>query len=59
MSYSVEIGLSAFIYLPSFIQLCSDIQGLIGGGLGFHMQTHKHLFFRSKKIRLKTWNRTD
>jgi hypothetical protein len=35
MKYAVEMGSGAMLYIPSFIQIGSDIQKLIGG-------IHKH-----------------
>jgi hypothetical protein len=36
MNYAVEMGLGAMIYIPSFINIGSGIQKLIGGK---HIQT--------------------
>jgi hypothetical protein len=32
MKYTAEIGSGATIYMPSFINMCSGIQKLMGGG---------------------------
>jgi hypothetical protein len=32
MTYAVEIGSGAMIYIPSFIKIGSDIKTLMGGG---------------------------
>jgi hypothetical protein len=37
MKYAVEMGSGAMIYIPSFIQIGSGIQKLIGR---IHIQTH-------------------
>jgi hypothetical protein len=61
MSYGVDIGSSALIYVPSFKKLGSDIQDLIGGAQVSHADTNikvRIFIFRSKESRLKTWNRT-
>jgi hypothetical protein len=38
MKYAVEMGSVAIIYIPSFINIGSGIQKLIGG---IHIQTHR------------------
>jgi hypothetical protein len=35
MDYALQMGSGAMIYIPSFIQICSGIQKLTGGGNGF------------------------
>jgi hypothetical protein len=40
MKYAVEMGSGAMIYIPSFIQIDSAIQKLIGG-IYRHMDTQK------------------
>jgi hypothetical protein len=43
MKYAVEMGSGAMIYVPDFINICSGIQKLIGGGGGgAHIDTHGH-----------------
>jgi hypothetical protein len=57
MKYAVEMGSGAMIYIPSFIEIGSAIQKLMGGG-GTQTPTdvdHKtlHRFFKTKEGRQK------
>jgi hypothetical protein len=53
MKYAVEMGSDAMIYIPSFINICSGIQKLIGNG---RIHTHTDIsllsFFQNKESRL-------
>jgi hypothetical protein len=59
MNYAVEMGSGALIYAPSFINIRSAIQKLIGRDT--HTDTHRQqgelisllLFFQNKESRLK------
>jgi hypothetical protein len=57
MNYSVEVGSGAMIYIPSFINIGSDIQKLMGGGIHRHRQHGDRInllsFFQNKESRLK------
>jgi hypothetical protein len=57
MKYSVEMGSSTMIYIPSFIKIGSGIQKLIWGNARAHTQ-HSDLislllFFQNKESKLK------
>jgi hypothetical protein len=53
MKYAVEMGSGLMIYIPSFIEICSGIQKLIGGihshrDLQTGRRLHKPTFIFSK-----------
>jgi hypothetical protein len=58
MKYTVVMGSGAMIYMPSFIQIRSGIQQLLGG---LQVHTHRHhgglisiiLSFKNKANRIK------
>jgi hypothetical protein len=63
MKYAVQMGLSAMIYIQSFIKICPGIQKLIGGNKQTHRQ-HRGLislllFLQNKESRLKMKQSTE
>jgi hypothetical protein len=55
MMCAVKIGSGAIIYIPSFIQIGSAIQKLMGGDTDSMViaLVYFYFFFQNKKIRLK------
>jgi hypothetical protein len=57
MNDAVEMGSGALIYIPSFIEIGSTIQKLVGG-IYIHTNTHRQqgdltcllLFFQNKEV---------
>jgi hypothetical protein len=47
MMYAVEMDSDAMIYIPSFIQITSAIQKLMGGGTHRHTDTQTAYFIIS------------
>jgi hypothetical protein len=62
MKYNVEMGSGAMIYVPSFIETCSDIQKLMGEDTQTHRQDGDCisllLFFQNKEGKAKKSNVT-
>jgi hypothetical protein len=61
MNYTVNMGLGAMIYIPTFLKIGGDIQKLIGENTYRHTDTHCqegyfisfYFFFQNQEIRLK------
>jgi hypothetical protein len=58
MKYAVEMGLSAMLYIPSFIKIGSRIQKLMWGDTQTHRQHGDRIgllsFFQNKENNLKS-----
>jgi hypothetical protein len=48
MKHSAEMRSGAMIYMLSFINMCSGIEKLMGGGIQRHTDINLPLFFQNK-----------